>query len=114
VYTHLPLRRAASLKFSLECHVDVCIRDTSVFDDLICQLENNFIGLYGSKNISLIRVSGVCIISSTTETLSKHIKLLKLVMTASSHVICCFVMFIYIFHKPLWRTCFLTEDIVTS
>lgn len=56
-----------------------CIRDTSIFDDLISQLENNFISLYGPKNVSLIRVSGVCIISSTMETLSKLIKLLKLI-----------------------------------
>lgn len=91
-----------------------CIRDTSIFDDLICQLENNFITLCAPKNVSLLRDSGVCIISSKTETLFKPIKLLKQVKTASSHVICCFVIAIYVFHRPLLRSCCLTENFVTS
>lgn len=91
-----------------------CIRGTSIFDDLTCQLENSFIFLYVPKNVSLFRDSGVCTINSKMETLPKLMTLLKMIKTTSSHVICCFIIAIYIFHRPLWRSCFLTENFVTN
>lgn len=90
--TYSSVNRLHSLTIRTSCFFQVflgtscrCIKDTSIFEDLICQLENNFISLYGPKYISVSRDSGVYTINSTIETLSKLMKLLKIYNTLSCY-----------------------------